>query len=194
MPEKLLPRLLEVLQNSIMPLTQKKVLAGNKIFGAAILKKVDYSLVIAASNEELKNPLFHGEISCLNQYWRLKKKPNPKECIFFSTHEPCSMCLSAITWSGFDNFYYFFDYENSKKDFYIPHDLKILAEVFGCANGSYRKKNHYWESHHLIKMVDKLSEPQKSASLKKITQIQQDYQKFSEIYQTQKNKNSIPLN
>jgi tRNA(Arg) A34 adenosine deaminase TadA len=35
-------------------------------------------------------------------------RPNEKDCIFLSSHEPCSMCLSAITFSGFDNFYYFF--------------------------------------------------------------------------------------
>ena len=193
MSDKLLNRLFEVLQNDIIPLTQKKVKVGNKIFGAAILKKSDYSLVVAESNEELKNPLYHGEISCLNKYWRLKNTPQPKECIFFSTHEPCSMCLSAITWSGFDNFYYFFSYENSKDDFYIPHDLKILKEVFGCSHGSYQKKNCYWKSYSIMEMVKKIAEPKKTITLAKVAQIQQDYKKLSDIYQAQKSKNNIPL-
>ena len=32
---------------------------------------------------------------------------------FLSSHEPCSLCLSAITFSGFDNFYYLFPYEST---------------------------------------------------------------------------------
>jgi len=33
---------------------------------------------------------------------------------------------SAITWTGFDNFYYLFSYTDTKDAFNIPHDLKIL--------------------------------------------------------------------
>ena len=29
------------------------------------------------------------------------ERPNPRDCIFLATHEPCSLCLSGITWSGF---------------------------------------------------------------------------------------------
>ena len=114
---------------------------GNKIFGAAILLKKDLSLVIAATNEETANPLFHGEISCLNKFWALpaEQRPDPKDCLFFSTHEPCSLCLSGITWSGFDNFYYLFSYEDSRDSFNIPHDLKILDEVFKCEKGEYNQ-------------------------------------------------------
>lgn len=193
MSAKLTMRLLEILQNDIIPLTRKKVASGNKIFGAAILKKTDYSLVVAGSNEEIKNPLFHGEVSCLNQYWKLENPPVPKDCIFFSTHEPCSMCLSAITWSGFDNFYYFFSYENSKNDFFIPHDLKILQEVFDCPNGKYRRKNDYWQSYSIIDMVKQLTEQEKIDCQQKISHIKQIYQELSEVYQNQKSQNKIPL-
>jgi tRNA(Arg) A34 adenosine deaminase TadA len=34
------------------------------------------------------------------------------------------MCMSAITWAGFDNFYYFYSHEDSRDSFAIPHDLK----------------------------------------------------------------------
>ena len=56
------------------------------------------------------------------------------------------MCLSAITWSGFDNFYYFFSYEDSRDAFSIPHDLRIMDEVFGCSDGGYAARNAYWSS------------------------------------------------
>ena len=39
--------------------------AGNKIFGAAIINKDDYSLVTAGSNNETENPIWHGEIYTL---------------------------------------------------------------------------------------------------------------------------------
>ena len=185
--------LLKVIKDDIIPLTQKKIKRGNKIFGAAILKKSDYSLILAASNEETQNPLFHGEISCLNKYWKLPQAPPPKDCIFLSTHEPCSLCLSAITWSGFDNFYYFFSYENSKDDFLIGHDLKILNEVFNCHKGEYRKENFYWKSYHLLAMIQKLPQAQKEECLKDVSFIQKKYQKLSDIYQQKKKQTNIPL-
>ena len=37
------------------------------------------------------------------------------------------MCLSAITWAGFNTIYYFFDYQDTKKAFNISHDLDIFV-------------------------------------------------------------------
>ena len=50
-------RLLDVIEHDILPLTAKGVDEGNKVFGAAILKKSDLSLVIAETNNELENEL-----------------------------------------------------------------------------------------------------------------------------------------
>ena len=124
----LVDRMLTVLREDVLPLTQEGVREGNKVFGAAVLRKASLELVIAGTNEEAQNPLLHGEISCLNRYWSLpgESRPPPAECLFLSTHEPCPMCLSAIAWSGFDNFYYLFSYEDSRDEFKIPHDLAIL--------------------------------------------------------------------
>ena len=104
-------------------MTEQGVAQGNKVFGAAILRKSDLSLVVAGTDEETLNPLWHGEISCLNRFWALPEQPDLKDCLFLSSHEPCSLCLSAITWSGFDNFYYLVSYEDSRDAFKIPHDL-----------------------------------------------------------------------
>ena len=144
--------MLTVLREDVLPLTQQGVREGNKVFGAAVLRKASLELVIAGPNEEARNPLLHGEISCLNRYWSLPResRPPPAECLFLSSHEPCPMCLSAIAWSGFDNFYYFFSYEDSRDEFEIPHDLTILAEVFRCPDGAYADANAYWKSHHLL--------------------------------------------
>jgi tRNA(Arg) A34 adenosine deaminase TadA len=91
-----------------VPKTRAGVALGNKLFGAAILRKDDLSLVVADTNNEMENPLWHGEVHTLKKFYELPtdQRPEPKDCIFFATHEPCSLCLSAITWTGFDNFYY----------------------------------------------------------------------------------------
>ena len=95
-------------------------------------RKDDRSLVLAETNNEIENPLWHGEVHCLKRFYEMPKaeRADTKDCIFLATHEPCSLCLSAITWTGFDNFYYLFSHEDSRDSFAIPHDLKILKEVF----------------------------------------------------------------
>ena len=118
----LIDRLLDVIERDILPLTTQSVANGNKLFGAAILRKNDHSLVLAETNNETENPLWHGEVHCLKRFYELPKaeQPGTKECIFLATHEPCSLCLSAITWTGFDNFYYLFSHEDSRDSFAIP--------------------------------------------------------------------------
>ena len=159
MSEKALEKFLNVFVKEILPLTEKGVKKGNKIFGAAILKKEDFSLVIAGSNNETDNPMWHGEIHTLKKFYEIDKnsRPSEKDCIFLSSHEPCSLCLSAITFAGFDNFYYLFPYEVTNDQFSIPHDLKILKEVFKVDNGEYNKENSYWKSHNINMLVESLS-------------------------------------
>ena len=194
--EQLISRLLEIMRNDIAPLTAEGVKAGNKLFGAAIARKSDLSLVLAASNAEQINPLYHGEIACLNDYWALPatQRPPARECYFLSTHEPCSLCLSALTWSGFDNFYYFFSYEDSRDDFAIPHDLNILQQVFACNDGAYQAVNSYWSSYALQDLINSSSSTKRAQWLDQVAAIKALYQDFSQIYQQNKAKsNFIPL-
>ncbi len=192
---KIIERMLSIMEKDIFPLTAASTETGNKIFGAAILLKKDLSLVIAATNEETANPLFHGEISCLNKFWALpdEQRPDPKECLFFSTHEPCSLCLSGITWSGFDNFYYLFSYEDSRDSFNIPHDLKILDEVFKCEEGEYNPVNYYWKSYYLLDLINMESPENRELFLSKVETLKKMYDNVSDKYQQQKGDQHIPL-
>ena len=185
--------ILDVIINSLIPLTRKSVENGNKIFGAAIIKKSDYSVEIIGTNNENINPIFHGEISTINNFFNKKNIENPNNYLFISSHEPCSLCLSAITWSGFDNFLYFFPYEDTKNKFNIPHDLNILKEVFNINEGKYNVSNSYWKSYSILKEIDKIRGKDKLKILKKVDFITKNYDEFSQIYQNFKDNNKIPL-
>ena len=195
MNELLLDRFLDVFKNDILPLTFEGVDLGNKIFGAAIIKKDDYSLVVAGSNNETENPLWHGEINTLKKFYEIGKKirTSEKNCIFLSSHEPCSLCLSALTFSGFDNFFYLFPYESTSDEFSIPHDLNILKEVFNISDGNYNKKNSYWKSYSINNLIDDLSDGKKKKLTESFNNIKKTYIDLSNKYQLSKEKNSIPL-
>ena len=189
-------KLLDVILKEILPITKIGVSKGNKIFGGAIINKEDLSTVILGTNNEIENPINHGEIVTLNNYYKFKKfeHHNVSNCIFLSTHEPCSLCLSAITWSGFNNFYYFFPYADTMDKFNIPHDLKIMKEIFNISDGNYNKINHYWKSFSIIKEVQKLKDSEQKILYEKISKIELEYSSLSNFYQTKKGNNSIPLN
>ena len=195
MNEILLNKFLGTFKNDILPLTIKGVDNGNKIFGAAIINKDDHSLVVAGSNNETENPIWHGEIHTLKKFYELNKKMRPKEknCIFLSSHEPCSLCLSAITFSGFDNFYYLFPYESTNDEFNIPHDLNILKEVFDIKDGKYIKKNSYWRSYNINILLNKLKDTNKERLIESFNEIKQTYIDLSKKYQSSKDTNFIPL-
>jgi tRNA(Arg) A34 adenosine deaminase TadA len=195
MTEKLLEKSLDIFTKEILPITEKGVSEGNKIFGAAILKKKDLSLVVAGSNNETENPIWHGETHTLKKFYKINKnsRPNEKDCIFLCSHEPCSLCLSAITFSGFDNFYYLFPYEMTSDEFSIPHDLKILKEVFKVNNGEYNKENSYWKSHSIHMLIEKLSSLKKEKFMNQLEEIKKSYIILSNKYQASKNENFIPL-
>lgn len=196
MPEaQLLDRLLTVVETEIVPRTRAGVAAGNKIFGAAILRKSDLSLVVAESNKETENPLWHGEVHALKAFYELpgKLRPATSECLFLSTHEPCSLCLSAITWSGFDNFYYLFSHEDSRDSFAIPHDLRILKEVFRLEPGGYARENAFWKSYRLKELAVESGAGERAGFSARIEALERTYAELSRAYQDVKAHTEIPL-
>ena len=194
-PAALADRLLTIIEEDIVPKTRAGVASGNKLFGAAILKKTDLSLVVAGTNTETENPLFHGEISTLNEFYKLpaQRRPATRDCLFLSTHEPCSLCLSAITWAGFDNFFYLFGYEDTRDAFNIPHDLKILQEVFRVENGDYARKNAFWASRSIADLVAESPEPARGQLGGRIRALGKIYADLSATYQVRKDTSAIPL-
>src|SRR5690606_636522 len=173
----------------------RRIVEGDKIFGAAVLRKSDLSLVVAEVNNETVNPLLHGEISAINAFYRLPRdaRPEPKDCLFLTTHEPCSLCLSGITWSGFDNFYYLFSYEQTRDAFDIPHDIRILREVFAVPDPGrdavpegrdfYNRSNAFLTSQSITQLIAGLDRGTKDRLIARVDDITALYAELSDIYQ-----------
>ncbi len=202
---QLISRLLDVIERDIAPLTAKGVAQGNKLFGAAILKKSDLSLVVAETNNEIENPLWHGEMHAIKRFFELPEgqRPAAKDCLFLATHEPCSLCLSGITWSGFDNFYYLFSHQDSRDSFAIPYDIQILKAVYAVPEPEtgkvsaerdlYNRRNDFWTSHGLQEMIAGLDRSGREALLARVDDLNALYAELSERYQKDKGGRGIPL-
>ncbi len=181
-------RVLDVLENEVVPKTMKGVRAGNKLFGAAILSKSDLSTVIATTNAETGNPLMHGEVTAIFEFYDIPKnqRPSAKDTIFIATHEPCPLCLSSITWGGWDNFFYLFTYEDSRDAYGIPHDIVMLDEIFRDPEGTYNEKNKFWTAWGLRDLIATATPKQQAAFNKRVDALKQTYAEMSDIYQKAK--------
>ncbi len=201
----LISRLLDIIEHDIVPVTAKGVARGNKLFGAAIIRKSDMSVVVAETNNEIENPLWHGEMHAIKRFFEIPadQRPDVKDCLFLATHEPCSLCLSGITWSGFDNFYYLFSHENSRDSFAIPYDIQILQAVYAVPDPEsgtvsphrplYNRRNEFWTSHGLQAMIAGLDRDHREALTARLDEFNAIYAGLSDNYQSSKGNKGIPL-
>ncbi|CAA9961212.1 Cytidine/deoxycytidylate deaminase family protein [Pyrenophora teres f. maculata] len=200
-PEQLVTKLLSTIESHIIPLTKQGVSTGSKLFGAAILSRADLTPYTLATNNERLSPLLHGEINCIQQFFTVdypssSTRPHPgKDCIFLATHEPCSLCLSGITWAGFNEFYYLFTYEDSRDLFDIPYDIDILQEVFRVKGEDesedglqkrqlYNRKNKFFTAKSFKEIVGEVGDEETRVRLEgEIERVKALYNGLSETYQ-----------
>jgi tRNA(Arg) A34 adenosine deaminase TadA len=153
-----------------------------------------------ATNNERLSPLLHGEINCTQQFFTdtysdSAARPDPsKDCIFFATHEPCSLCLSGIAWSGFNELYFLFTYEDSRDLFAIPYDIDILEQVFRVQGEEteeqvtqrplYNRKNKYSTAKSVADVIAEVEDEEKRSELVEETgKVRELYEALSETYQ-----------
>ncbi|KAK3332235.1 cytidine deaminase-like protein [Cercophora scortea] len=195
----LLSTILRVTEEKIVPLTSAGVSSGSKLFGAAILSRATLEPLTVATNNERASPLLHGEINCIQQFFSSTPadgtRPATKDCVFFATHEPCSLCLSGITWAGFNEFYYLFTYEDSRDLFAIPYDIDILEQVFRVPGPSdtpetlaarplYNRTNKFFTAKSLVDLLGEVADPTERAHwAEEIQRVKALYSGLSETYQ-----------
>ena len=195
--EELVKNLLHITEASIVPLTRSQVSLGCKLFGAAILSRTNLEPITVATNNERESPLLHGEINCIQTFFALPKdsRPQTKECVFFATHEPCSLCLSGIAWSGFNEFYYLFTYADSRDLFGIPYDIDILQSVYQVASPAdtpetlakkplYNRTNKFFTGRSVAQLVESMDDDAKKTKwTTEIARVKALYSELSDVYQ-----------
>lgn len=199
-PAKLLSAILRLVQDTIVPLTREGVASGSKLFGAAVLARSDLRPLTVATNNERLSPLLHGEVNCIQSFFAVDfpdpaTRPDPRrDCLFFATHEPCSLCLSAIAFAGFGSFYYLFTHDDSRRLFSIPYDIDVLQEVF-CVRGGetgetaegrrlYNRSNKFFEGRSLADVVAEIDDPAERQKWREETQRVKDmYDSLHQSYQ-----------
>jgi tRNA(Arg) A34 adenosine deaminase TadA len=184
-------RMLAVIENEVLPKTERGVAAGNKVFGAAVLdgRHKEMPTVIAETNHETLCPMYHGEVYTIKQ-WSEKisaiDRPSPADSIFLSTHEPCCMCISAIVWSGFKKVFYFFPYEASR-DQGIPHDINIMQELWQVPR--YAPCNKFCTSVGLLDVIEECQGEDLEEFRIVVKRITEKYEELARKYHAEKTSN-----
>ncbi len=75
-------------------------------FGAVVVK--DNKITGYGNNKVLKekDPTAHAEIMAIRDACKKLNTHDLKDCVIYSTSEPCPMCLSAIIWSNIKEIYF----------------------------------------------------------------------------------------
>jgi tRNA(adenine34) deaminase len=85
---------------------------GNSGFGAVIVQ--DDTVIARAHDTDTtaNDPIAHAELNVIRKAAE-KTKSVLKGCLLVATHEPCSMCATAIVWSGITKLAYGFSIQES---------------------------------------------------------------------------------
>lgn len=93
-------------------LSYENIDKGGGPFGAVIVK--DGEVISTGVNQVtlLNDPTAHAEVSAIRSACKKLNNFQLKDCIVYSSCEPCPMCLSALYWAGVKKIFY----GNTKED------------------------------------------------------------------------------
>ena len=96
-------------------LSKESINSGGGPFGSVIVK--DDKIISEGINRVTVNndPTAHGEIVAIRNACKELNTFNLSNCLFYSSCEPCPMCMSAIYWSRIGKVYYANTRDDAKK-------------------------------------------------------------------------------
>ena len=182
-PAALLDRILDVIERDIVPMTQKGVSLGNKVFGAAIPRKSDLSLVLAekqrrdresavarrgACHQEILRNVVGGAAAAAGLHFYRDARSRVRSA---SRQSPGLASTISISCSAT---------RTARDAFNIPHDLKILKEVFRLDPGEYNASNSFWTGHAIRKLAAALDATERTRIEARMRTIAAAYDALSE--------------
>ncbi|KAI1302258.1 cytidine deaminase-like protein [Xylaria venustula] len=196
-PAAIIKAILKVAHERIIPLTRKSFAKNGAPFGAAVLDRdSNLELVAVAVNDWQACPIYHGETNCIIKYSEVpqERRPAPEQCIFFATHEPCSLCLSSFAWTGFRIIYFLFSYEDIHRMLKERKDVEIIKEIFKVPESSsteegtketgssglwYNKRNKFFSVYSLQELLEEVEDAEEQFRLQQqVAALRDAYEEF----------------
>lgn len=93
-------------------IADKNIDRGGGPFGAVIVRNGEVVATGANTVTLANDPTAHAEVNAIREACRQLGTFSLKDCVVYSSCEPCPMCLSALYWAGVKRIYF----GNTKED------------------------------------------------------------------------------
>lgn len=186
--------------NHMIPLTKMHVELGGHIFNAVITTRpaINYfkedeqlfNILSVGTNRRYVNPLFHGEVDAINNYYDHFMKdevdancyPVTKDVIMIASHQPCLMCTFSLSWiQNLTNVYYVFNYDDTAKMFDMRTDRQQWNTYID------RVKHDYTEPYNILGVNGNIHFRQLNISDLLKAELTVEYLKLYEIVKQKEN-------
>lgn len=88
---------------------------GDYAIGAVLVKGNKIIAICSSRSKRDNNPVAHAETLAIIEGSKNLKSRHLKDCILYSTHEPCPMCAGAVVWAKLKGVVYGARYQDMKK-------------------------------------------------------------------------------
>lgn len=87
-------------------IAEKNIDRGGGPFGAVIVRNGEVVATGANTVTLANDPTAHAEVNAIREACRQLGTFSLKDCVVYSSCEPCPMCLSALYWAGVKRIYF----------------------------------------------------------------------------------------